>query len=178
MTSTRSALRLGIALVAVLLLGAACASDGGSDAGAGAGSTGVSATGSTGGGGTGTTSTGGAYGSGGGGRYDYGSDDNGGGKDDSGTDDSAGGGHAGGDVALTADNYAFSPTSLEVASGSEINVENANSGTPHTFTVDGTDVDLELSPGDVEDVEIDLDPGTYSFHCRFHAAMTGTLTVR
>jgi plastocyanin len=174
MTSTRSMLRLGIALVAVLLLGAACANDGGSDAGAGTGSSGTAGV-ITGSSGSGTTSSGGAYGSGGGGRY--GSDDNGGSKDDSGADDSGGGGHAGGGVALTADNFAFSPTSLEVASGSEINVENANSGTAHTFTVQGTGIDLELSPGDVEDVHIDLDPGTYSFHCRFHASMTGTLTV-
>jgi plastocyanin len=172
---------MGIALVAVLLLGAACANDGGSDAGAGTGSSGTAGviTGSTGGGGTGTTSSGGANGGGGGGRYDYGNDDKGGGggKDDSGMDDSGGGDHGSEDVALTADNFAFSPTTLEVASGSEIYVENANSGTSHTFTVDGTSIDLELSPGDVEDIDIDLDPGTYSFHCRFHASMTGTLTV-
>ena len=30
---------------------------------------------------------------------------------------------------------------------------------------------------DSEDVTIDLDPGSYDFICRFHAQMTGTLTV-
>ncbi len=171
MSQPRLRVRFGVALAAALLLGAACA-NGGSDAGAGTGSSG---SGTTGGGGT-TASTG-SNGGGGGGRYDYGN--GGGGKDDSGNgmDDSGGGDHGNGGVALTADNFAFSPTSIEVASGSEISVENANASTQHTFTVQGTDIDLELSPGDVEDVHIDLDPGTYAFHCRFHASMTGTLTV-
>lgn len=173
MTGARPRIRLVAALAATLLLGAACANDDGSDAAAGTGSTGSTATGASGGSGT-TASTGSSDGGGGGGRYDYGSGGGGGGgNDDGGSDDSGGGGA----IALTADNFAFSPTALEVKSGAEISIENAAPGTPHTFTVDGTDIDLELSPGDVEDETIDLDPGTYAFHCRFHASMTGTLTV-
>ncbi len=171
MTRTRSWLRPAIALATVLLLGAACANDDGSDSAAGTGSTGAATTGG------GTTASTGSTDNGGGGRYDYGSG-GGGGNDDSGMDDSGGedGDHAG-HVALTADNFAFAPTAIEAKAGSEISIENANAATPHTFTIDGTAIDLELSPGDVEDVTIDLDPGAYDFHCRFHASMTGTLTV-
>jgi plastocyanin len=78
---------------------------------------------------------------------------------------------------LNAGNFFFQPRSFEVASGTELLVDNRSSSTPHTFTVKGTEIDLELSPGDSEDVTIDLDPGEYDFVCRFHAMMTGTLTV-
>lgn len=172
MTGTGRWTRPAIALATLLLLGTACANDDGSDSAAGTGSTGTTTTGST--GGDGATASTGSTGDGGGGRYDYGN--GGGGNDDAGGDDA--GEHDGdGEIALTADNFAFAPTAIEATAGSEILVENANAGTAHTFTVDGTAIDLELSPGDVEDVTIDLDPGAYDFHCRFHASMTGTLTV-
>jgi plastocyanin len=56
-------------------------------------------------------------------------------------------------------------------------VANANASTPHSFTVDGTSIDVTLDPGTVVSVHVNLDPGTYSFHCRYHASMTGSLTV-
>jgi len=174
MTKTRPLIRLAAALAATLLLGAACANDDGSGAAASNGSTGATVTGSTGGAGA-TASTGSTSGGAGGGRYDYGSG-SGGANDGSGSGDES---DNEGDVemALTADNFAFSPTAIEVKSGDEIYIENANAETPHTFTIDGTDVDVELTPGEVSEATIDLDPGTYDFHCRFHASMTGTITV-
>lgn len=174
MMKTRPLIRLAAALAATLLLGAACANDDGSDAAAGTGSTGTTVTGSTGGAGA-TGSTGSTSDGGGGGRYDYGSGGGGGDGDTGGKDE----GEVGGDVEITlsADNFAFTPNAIEVKAGSQISIENANAGTPHTFTVEGTDIDLELEPGEVEEADVDLDPGTYDFHCRFHAVMTGTLTV-
>lgn len=83
----------------------------------------------------------------------------------------------GGETTLQATNFAFSPATLDVAAGDEITIENAATDTPHTFTVDGTDLDVELSPGDSTSATIDLDPGDYEFECRFHSQMTGTLTV-
>jgi plastocyanin len=157
------------ASAALLLLGAACADDG-SDAGAETGATGDTVAGATGdtAGSTGTTDS---TGSSGGGRYDYGA--GGAGGDD---DQDGGGNQMDGEISVTASGFAFSPTELEVAAGTEILVENADA-VAHTFTIDGTDIDLELDPGDVEDAEIDLDTGSYGFHCRFHSSMTGTLTV-
>jgi plastocyanin len=149
MNGTRMRSRAMIALAALLLLGAACGSDGG-----GAG-------GPYGGGGAGPTSGGGAAGGDGG--------DGGGGEDD------GGGGSAA--VTVQVNNFLFAPSNIEVAAGSEIEVKNGNANTPHTFTVEGTDIDLELSPMDSEDVTIDLDPGSYDVICRFHGQMSATLTV-
>ena len=148
MTESRMRSRAMIALAALLLLGAAC----GSDDGAG---------GPYGGGGASPTSGGGAAGGGGG--------DGGGGEDD------GGGGSAA--VTVQVNNFLFAPSDIEVAAGSEIEVKNGNANTPHTFTVEGTDIDLELSPMDSEDVTIDLDPGSYDVICRFHGQMSATLTV-
>jgi len=148
MTESRMRSRAMIALAALLLLGAAC----GSDDGAG---------GPYGGGGASPTSGGGAAGGGGG--------DGGGGEDD------GGGGSA--PVTVQVNNFLFAPSDIEVAAGSEIEVKNGNANTPHTFTVEGTDIDLELSPMDSEDVTIDLDPGSYDVICRFHGQMSATLTV-
>ncbi|MEX2203406.1 MAG: cupredoxin domain-containing protein, partial [Actinomycetota bacterium] len=80
-------------------------------------------------------------------------------------------------VTVQVNNFLFAPSDIEVTAGSEIEVKNGNANTPHTFTVEGTDVDLELSPMDSEDLTIDLDPGSYDVICRFHGQMTATLTV-
>lgn len=149
MTESRMRSRAMIALAALLLLGAACGSDSG-----GAG-------GPYGGGSASPTTGGGAAGGG--------EDDGGGGEDD------GGGGSAAATVQVN--NFLFAPSNIEVAAGSEIEVKNGNANTPHTFTVEGTDIDLELSPMDSEDVTIDLDPGSYDVICRFHGQMSATLTV-
>ena len=93
----------------------------------------------------------------------------GGGEDDGGSGSAA--------VTVQVNNFLFAPSAIEVAAGSEIEVKNGNANTPHTFTVEGTDIDLELSPMDSGDVTIDLDPGDYDVICRFHGQMTATLTV-
>jgi plastocyanin len=93
----------------------------------------------------------------------------GGGEDDGGSGSAA--------VTVQVNNFLFAPSDIEVAAGSEIEVRNGNANTPHTFTVEGTDIDLELSPMGSEDVTIDLDPGGYDVICRFHGQMTATLTV-
>ena len=92
-----------------------------------------------------------------------------------GGEDDGGGGQAAATVQVN--NFLFAPSNIEVAAGSEIEVKNGNANTPHTFTVEGTDIDLELSPTDSEDVTIDVDPGSYDVICRFHGQMTATLTV-
>lgn len=162
MTGTRLGNRLVAALAVLLLLGAACANDGGSEAaGEDTGSEGTtSSTGATGEDGT----PGGGYGYGGGGGGDD-SDDEGGSED------------GGSEITLTVNSFLFDPAELEVPSGTVITVKNANAQTPHTFTVNGTDVDLGLEPLQTGEATIDLDPGTYDFHCRLHTQMTGTLTV-
>jgi plastocyanin len=80
-------------------------------------------------------------------------------------------------VVVNANNFSFNPAEVTVASGDTITARNVNPLTPHTFTVEDTDIDVNLSGGTQEDVTIDLDPGEYGFVCTIHGQMTGTLTV-
>ena len=68
---------------------------------------------------------------------------------------------------------------MKVNAGDTLEVRNANARTPHTFTVVGEDVDLELAPLTSQTTKIDLSPGTYKLICRFHEqlGMKGTLEV-
>jgi plastocyanin len=158
---TRTTTRLAAAIAIVLLVSAACgddaqepaAGDTGSAAGATAtGPTATGATATTGGMDDGTAGYGDAGGGGGG--------DGGGGK-----------------VDVQANNFSFDPAELEFEAGEDIHVKNGNANTPHTFTVDGTDIDVQLGPLEEADVTLDLDPGAYDFHCELHPQMTGTLTI-
>jgi plastocyanin len=147
--------------LALMLLGAACANSGGTNAGSDPSS--PAATGSSG-------ATGGGGGGYGGGGY------GGGGKP---TDSSGSGGSGTSVLTLTQANYQFTPAKITVKQGDTITVTDTTPSTPHTFTITGTSIDVANDPMGSQDVTIDLPPGTYDFFCRFHQAqgMTGTLTV-
>jgi plastocyanin len=83
------------------------------------------------------------------------------------------------DVSVSLNNYLFDPGTVKVGMSDVVAVRNDNARTPHTFTVVGEDVDLELAQLTTETVTIDLAPGTYELICRFHESlgMTGTLKV-
>ena len=157
-TATRRRTILAAILASVLLL-AACSNSNDEPAAAG---------GST------TTSPPSASSSeGGGGRYDYG---------DTGSNSETGSNSGGSDDAalkVSVANYQFSPATVNVDSGDSIELTNTNPQTPHTFTVDGEDIDVSLDPGSSTTVTIDLPPGTYPFECTFHSSMgmRGTLKV-
>jgi plastocyanin len=150
-----------VGLAALTVMAAACGSDT-NDASSGGGSGGSPSTGSMNGSGSMT---------GGGGRY-------GSGDDMTGSTGSAGDG-AKADVSASVNNYLFMPKTVKVGSGDTLEVRNGNARTPHTFTVVGEDVDLELAPLASETTTIDLAPGTYELICRFHEqlGMKGTLQV-
>ena len=88
-------------------------------------------------------------------------------------------GGAGGGKTLTQVNYQFTPAKFTVHQGDTITVSDTNATTPHTFTVEGTDIDVANDAQSSQEVTIDLEPATYTFFCRFHRAqgMEGTLTV-
>ncbi len=78
---------------------------------------------------------------------------------------------------VTIQDLAFSPDCFAAASASSITVENKDSVT-HTFTIDGTQVDVSIDGGETFNGEsAGLDPGTYPFRCTIHSAMTGTVIV-
>jgi plastocyanin len=78
---------------------------------------------------------------------------------------------------VTIQDLAFSPDCFTAASASSITIENKDSVT-HTFTIDGTQVDVSIDGGQTFNGEsAGLDPGTYPFHCKIHSSMTGTVIV-
>ncbi|HEY7763181.1 MAG TPA: cupredoxin domain-containing protein [Actinomycetota bacterium] len=79
---------------------------------------------------------------------------------------------------ITLTDNAYTPADPVVAAGT---VELVNDGeAPHTFTIEGEDVDVEVGAGESATAAIDLDAGAYTLFCEFHRAqgMETTLTVR
>jgi plastocyanin len=71
----------------------------------------------------------------------------------------------------------FVPSAATIAAGA---VELVNEGeSPHNFTVEGEDIDVDVDPGATATPSIDLAAGTYTMFCAFHRSqgMEGTLTV-
>ncbi|MEN3272293.1 MAG: hypothetical protein V7636_1054 [Actinomycetota bacterium] len=80
-------------------------------------------------------------------------------------------------VSVTASGFAFKPTTATAKAG-EVYFEIKNDdSTNHTFTIDGTDVDIHISGGKTGEKETDLKAGSYEWHCTIHSSMKGTLTV-
>jgi plastocyanin len=87
------------------------------------------------------------------------------------------GGAASGTSTVTLQDNTFSPANPTISAGE---VELVNEGeAPHTFTVEGEDVDVELEAGQSTTTTVDLAPGTYTLFCEFHReqGMEATLTV-
>jgi plastocyanin len=66
-----------------------------------------------------------------------------------------------------------------VVAGGELSLVNEGAA-PHTFTVEGEDIDVEVEAGAEASATIDLEPGTYTLFCQFHRSqgMETTLTVQ
>ena len=73
--------------------------------------------------------------------------------------------------------FAYRPDCLSVDAGATITLENTGDA-PHTFTVEGTDVDVNVEAGSSEDADLGtVDAGTYPVTCTFHPQMEATLAV-
>jgi plastocyanin len=78
---------------------------------------------------------------------------------------------------VTIQGRAFHPDCFAAKSASSIIIQNQDSVT-HTFTIDGTPVDVTIEGGTRFDgTSAGLAPGTYPFHCKIHTTMTGTVIV-
>ena len=71
---------------------------------------------------------------------------------------------------MEADDEYFGPTFVTAKGGSTISVTITNTGKEsHTFTIDGTTIDKQLSPGQKATVDVAVPAtGSLSFYCRFH----------
>jgi plastocyanin len=102
-----------------------------------------------------------------------------------GSDDSNGGG-GGGDggggatVEVTAQDFSFDPTTVELEPGAETTVTLVNEGEQeHSFTSEELDIDVEAEGGEEAETTVTApDSGSFDFFCRYHAdQMKGTISV-
>ena len=80
-------------------------------------------------------------------------------------------------ITITVSGNAFDPATAEATAGNVVFDVTNQDGVQHTFTIDGTDVDIALDPNGSGTAEAELAAGTYQWHCKIHTSMTGTLTV-
>ncbi|MEX1280728.1 MAG: hypothetical protein AB1Z55_08385 [Acidimicrobiia bacterium] len=86
---------------------------------------------------------------------------------------------AAGDVVVETRSVQFAPTEIVFTiDATGVWVDNADPF-PHTFTIEGTGIDLGVPGYSAQRVDVDLDPGTYLVICAVpgHEAMTATLVV-
>jgi plastocyanin len=85
----------------------------------------------------------------------------------------------GGAIEVVAENFAFSPTSIPVEAGSEIELTFTNNDdTQHSFTAESAGVDLVVDGGASDSATFTApDSGSIDFVCKFHASMTGTIST-
>lgn len=82
-------------------------------------------------------------------------------------------------VEVAAENFAFSPTSIPVEAGAEVELTFTNKDdTQHSFTAEDLDVDLVVDGGGSDTTTFTApDSGEVAFVCKFHESMTGSVTT-
>jgi plastocyanin len=82
-----------------------------------------------------------------------------------------------GHVTVAIVNYAFAPKTLTVRVGTRVSWTN-HDATAHTATADNGSFDTgDVNPNSTRTIEF-KHPGTFPYHCAFHAFMTATLIVK
>jgi len=83
---------------------------------------------------------------------------------------------AAGGSAVSIQDFAFSPPSLDVAAGTEVTVTNRDEA-KHTLTADDDSFDTgELTTGQSGSITVQ-GSGEIAFHCEIHTSMKGTFRV-
>lgn len=80
-------------------------------------------------------------------------------------------------VDLTMVDNAFTPESLELPAGTEVEIEITNDGSAvHDFTIEDLDLSTgAMSSGDVAAATFTVPEGTTEFRCTIHGGMDGTI---
>jgi plastocyanin len=97
-----------------------------------------------------------------------------------GTSSSGGGGSSstggqGGGNAVTIDNLAFSPATLNLKTGQQVTWTNKQD-IAHTVTANGGAFDHQMPPGATFSFTFDK-AGSFPYHCTIHPSMTATIQV-
>jgi len=77
-------------------------------------------------------------------------------------------------------NSAYTPSELTLSSSADcklLKVTN-NDGFRHTFTADDGTFDISLNAGETKSIDFStIAAGTYTYHCKLHPSMTGTIIL-
>jgi plastocyanin len=77
---------------------------------------------------------------------------------------------------ITLSDNEYDPACARVTRMQGLTLENTGSNS-HTFTLDGTSIDVEVAGGDTQNLEPPgevLAAGTYTVYCRFHGSADGS----
>jgi plastocyanin len=89
---------------------------------------------------------------------------------------SGSGGSQSGGAAVTVDNFAFTPASLNVKAGQQVTWTNKQQGVTHTVTADGGAFDHQLPSAATFSFTF-AKAGSFPYHCTIHSSMHGTIVV-
>jgi plastocyanin len=78
---------------------------------------------------------------------------------------------------VSMDDDAYEPDCIGVDRGSQLTVKN-DGDLPHTFTVKGTEIDLDVKKGKSAEIDsVDLSRGAFVVFCTYHPELSATLMV-
>jgi plastocyanin len=78
---------------------------------------------------------------------------------------------------VTLADFSYTPDCMAADAGATLHLDNQGEA-PHTFTVEGSPVSVDVGPGEQADADLaGLAPGTYTVICTFHSQMKATLEV-
>ena len=98
------------------------------------------------------------------------------------------GGNTGPTTSITVQDYAYTPSVITISAGTKVNWQN-DGPSSHSVTSDSTGFDSGalagpkpngyggMTNGELFQMTFTT-PGTYTYHCMFHAQMHGTITVQ
>jgi plastocyanin len=93
---------------------------------------------------------------------------------------SATGAPAGGTVKIEMADFKFVPAQVTASTAQAIELDNTGAAL-HNFTIEGSQVDVDVQAGQSQRLEppAPVQPGTYTFFCKYHRTqgMEGTITV-
>jgi plastocyanin len=79
-------------------------------------------------------------------------------------------------TAVAIDNFAFSPATLKVKLGQQITWTNKQQGVTHTVTADGGTFDHPMPSGATFSFAF-TNAGSFTYHCKIHPSMHGTIVA-